>query len=107
MSSTATFSASVFVDASYDGDLLILSGVNYTYGRESIQQYNESLAGVRAFSSFANYIYPILATVDAISSDLISFVDPSPLAEVGSADSRLMGFSYRFLFIISNFIIIS
>ena len=38
--------ASVFIDASYAGDLLPLAGVSWTIGRESRTQYNESLAGV-------------------------------------------------------------
>ena len=42
-----TVSAKVFIDCSYEGDLLAMSGVNYTWGRESREHYNESLAGVR------------------------------------------------------------
>ena len=36
-----------FIDASYEGEVMIASGhVSYTFGRESQSQYNESLAGV-------------------------------------------------------------
>ena len=42
-----TVSAKVFIDCSYEGDLLAMSGVNYTWGRESREHYKESLAGVR------------------------------------------------------------
>lgn len=38
--------ASVFIDASYYGDLLPVAGVGFTIGRESRAQYGESLAGV-------------------------------------------------------------
>lgn len=38
--------ASVFIDASYYGDLLPVAGVRFTIGRESRAQYGESLAGV-------------------------------------------------------------
>ncbi|MDF1744249.1 MAG: FAD-dependent oxidoreductase [Gimesia sp.] len=38
--------ASIFIDASYAGDLLPLAGVSWVIGRESRSQYNESLAGV-------------------------------------------------------------
>ena len=42
----ATYSALVFVDASYEGDLMAMTpGVDYTYGREPLAQYNESGAG--------------------------------------------------------------
>lgn len=35
----------VFVDASYEGDLMARSGVSYIVGRESREQYGEELAG--------------------------------------------------------------
>jgi hypothetical protein len=38
--------ASVFIDATYYGDLLPIAGVSFTIGRESRAQYGESLAGV-------------------------------------------------------------
>ena len=42
----ATYTAKVFVDASYEGDLMARSGVSYTWGRESREQYNESGAAL-------------------------------------------------------------
>ncbi len=39
-------SARVFVDCSYEGDLLRLSGTDYAIGRESKEEFNESLAGI-------------------------------------------------------------
>jgi hypothetical protein len=38
--------ASVFVDATYYGDLLPVAGISFTLGRESRAQYGETLAGV-------------------------------------------------------------
>ena len=41
--------ATAFIDASYDGDLMVaLGNVDYTAGREATSKYNESLAGARA-----------------------------------------------------------
>eukprot|EP01052_Picozoa_sp_SAG31_P050102 SAG31_NODE_11286_length_1046_cov_1.178458_1_plen_105_part_10 len=40
--------ATVFIDASYDGDVMVAAGdVEYTAGREANTTYNESLAGAR------------------------------------------------------------
>src|SRR5204863_1096198 len=47
MDNGASFSADVFIDSSYEGDLMAQSGVTYTFGREAVGQYGESLAGVR------------------------------------------------------------
>ena len=38
-------SAKVFIDSSYEGDLMAMMNVPYTYGRESMHKYGESLAG--------------------------------------------------------------
>jgi hypothetical protein len=42
-----TIRGRIFIDASYEGDLLKLAGCSFHLGRESIQQYGEKLAGVR------------------------------------------------------------
>lgn len=42
-----TITASIFIDASYEGDLFKLAGCSYRVGREGTKQYGESLAGVR------------------------------------------------------------
>ncbi|MGB7161336.1 MAG: FAD-dependent oxidoreductase [Tepidisphaeraceae bacterium] len=39
------FDARIFIDASYEGDLMAAAGVSYTVGREGRQRYGESLAG--------------------------------------------------------------
>ena len=41
------YRAKVFIDATYEGDLMAAAGVSYTVGRESRETYDESLAGVR------------------------------------------------------------
>jgi len=41
------YEAQVFIDATYEGDLMAVAGVSYTVGRESRDTYNESMAGVR------------------------------------------------------------
>lgn len=37
-----TFSGKIFIDATYEGDLMAASGVNYIIGREACTQYNET-----------------------------------------------------------------
>jgi hypothetical protein len=39
-------SVDVLIDATYEGALLPLSDVSYTYGREGVNDFNESVAGV-------------------------------------------------------------
>src|SRR5438309_235387 len=47
MENGATFHAKMFADATYEGDLMAQAGVSYTWGREGVEEYHESLAGVR------------------------------------------------------------
>ncbi|MEQ8846275.1 FAD-dependent oxidoreductase [Botrimarina sp.] len=45
--SRATHAGKVFVDASYEGDLVAAAGVSYALGREARSEFGEPLAGVR------------------------------------------------------------
>ncbi len=45
VTTNGTFTAKVFVDGTYEGDLMAAAGVDWTIGRESRAEYNESLAG--------------------------------------------------------------
>ena len=45
VTTNGTFAARVFVDGTYEGDLMAAAGVDWTIGRESRDQFGESLAG--------------------------------------------------------------
>jgi len=47
LTDSTQFSARVFVDASYEGDLMARAGVSYAVGREAQAEFNEDAAGVR------------------------------------------------------------
>ena len=84
------------VDASYEGELMIASGnVTYTFGRESQQQYNESLAGVTN-SSDDQFQYP----VNPYKSDNVTLLKwiqdgPDPRERFGAADKNVMSYTFR------------
>lgn len=90
-----TWTGSVWIDASYEGDLVRFSSASYTWGREARDQYNESLAGVRPYTTFANFLpnLPVKATFE--NGTLAPYVSPDRLGPVGSADLNMMGYSYR------------
>ena len=87
--------ASVFIDASYEGDLVRYSRASYTWGRESTQEYGEPYAGVRPYGTFDNFLpdYPVNATFN--NGSLVPFVSPQKLGPVGSADLNLQSYNYR------------
>lgn len=83
------FSGKVFIDASYEGDLLAAAGVKYRVGRESREEFGEPLAGA---------IYP-KKEVNAPAFD--SRHKPLPLitgntrVPEGQGDRRIMTYSFR------------
>jgi|TARA_B100001964_G_scaffold179472_1_gene198146 arylsulfatase A-like enzyme len=95
-----TVVAKVFIDCSYEGDLLAMSGVNYTWGRESREHYKESLAGVRP-SLWVHDIDPYVEPGNP-ESGLVPFVEDHKIGPLGSADSLSMGYGYRYEFDMSG-----
>ena len=93
LSSGAAHSATVFADASYEGDLLVASGVPHTYGRESSAQYNESWAGRREPFGYPFDLRPI-SPLDA-SGQLLPLLTARTFAPLHSGDSGTQGYNYR------------
>lgn len=59
---SVTVAASVFIDASYEGDLMALSGVTYHVGREGQDKYDESLAPEEPDNQLQGYNFRFCAT---------------------------------------------
>ena len=88
--------AQVFIDCSYEGDLLARAGVAYTYGREARATYGESLAGAQPpMSVYA--IDPYVKPGDP-TSGLLPLLQAIPVAPVGAADQLTMGYGFRWKF---------
>lgn len=82
-----TFAAQVYIDASYEGDLLAAAGVSYVVGREDAGDTAEGLAGVRP----TGVIMKLPPGVDAGYTT-------SPPGPVGSGDERIQDSNYRICF---------
>ncbi|MEQ6120833.1 FAD-dependent oxidoreductase [Reichenbachiella sp. MALMAid0571] len=97
MESGKTFSAKMFIDATYEGDLMALSGVSYTVGRESNDQYGESLNGVETalaeYHQFPDGVDPYIRTGEP-SSGLLPNINPD-IQRDGTADSKIQAYCYR------------
>ncbi len=53
------FRAKMFIDATYEGDLLAMAGVSYTVGREANAKYGETIDGVAPWSKAHNFRFPV------------------------------------------------
>ncbi|MGB0293146.1 MAG: FAD-dependent oxidoreductase, partial [Luteolibacter sp.] len=89
-----TVSAKVFIDCSYEGDVLAMSGASYTWGRESREKYGESLAGVRP-NLWLHDIDPYIEPGNP-ESGVLPFVQDDKMGPLGSADDLTMGYCFRF-----------
>jgi hypothetical protein len=85
--------AKLFVDCSYDGDLLAQSGVKYTWGRESSEDYGENLGGVRAITPHHQFGWPILAYRD--DGRLYPEVSAAPPETAGGGDRKVQAYNFR------------
>jgi hypothetical protein len=92
-------SGRMFIDASYEGDLLAAAGVKYTVGRESADAYGESLNGVQKAKNVKNHRF--LVPVNAYkkpgdpASGLVWGVQPEPPGEDGQGDHRVQAYCFR------------
>lgn len=88
----------VFIDATYEGDLMAMAGVSYHIGRESNDLYDETLNGVQAKRSH-NHIFHV--KVDPYirpghpHSGVLPGVDPTGPGEEFSGDHRVQAYCYR------------
>ena len=98
MESGEVYRGNVFIDASYEGDLMAKSGVSYTVGRESSTQYGESLAGVNtAGIASLEPTYPIDPYIiqGEPQSGLIFGVQTEFVQPEGSADNLVQSYNFR------------
>ncbi|RDL36235.1 uncharacterized protein BP5553_06847 [Venustampulla echinocandica] len=91
------FSGRIFIDATYEGDLLAAAGVSTTIGRESSATFNETNGGVRVNTTFSQLTVPVdpYVVVGDPSSGLIPTVQDEPLGAPGSGDKNLAAYVFR------------
>ncbi|MBN9120735.1 MAG: FAD-dependent oxidoreductase [Planctomycetes bacterium] len=94
-----TYTAKVFIDATYEGDLMAAAGVSYTVGREPNKQYGETLDGVArkwnvSTHRFLKNVDPYVKPGDP-KSGLLFGIDSNPLPADGAGDKRLQAFCFR------------
>lgn len=101
MESGRTFGGAMFIDATYEGDLMAKAGVSYATGRESNATYGEKYNGVQKNSAwshqFGSRVDPYVVPGDP-SSGLLWGISPLPPGEEGSADHRIQAYNYRLTF---------
>src|SRR5204863_4601041 len=98
MESGKAFSGRMFLDATYEGDLMAKAGVSYTVGREANSQYGETLNGVQTKNAtkhqFVAGVDPYVKQGDK-TSGLLPRVHVGSPGEDGAADKRVQAYNFR------------
>ena len=98
MESGQVYAGKMFLDATYEGDLMAAAGVSYTVGRESNAQCRETLNGVQAAQAkhhqFVKGVDPYVVKGDP-ASGLLPFIDPEGPGEEGAGDKRVQAYCFR------------
>lgn len=86
----------VYVDASYEGDLMAAAGVSYTTGREASSLYGEALAGVQhsVNHQFTRGVDPFVVPGRPESGPLPG-VSSDTYGQVGDGDHRIQAYTFR------------
>jgi len=102
MLSGKTYSGRMFIDATYEGDLMAAAGVDYHVGREATSTYDEEWNGVQTgvlhhghhFGAVNKKISPYVVPGDP-SSGVLPRISPDPPGEYGAADDKVQAYCFR------------
>ena len=98
MESGRTFAGKVFIDATYEGDLMAKAGVSYHVGREANSLYGETINGLQTAGAvhhqFTKQVDPYRKAGDP-SSGLLPGVWLAPIGKDGDGDHRIQAYNFR------------
>lgn len=97
-----TFTGRMFIDATYEGDLMAAAGVRYHVGREGKKTYGEEWAGVQTgvlhhrhhFGVLPEKISPYVIPGDP-GSGVLARISTAPPGEYGAGDDKVQAYCFR------------
>jgi hypothetical protein len=101
METGETFKADIFIDATYEGDLLAAANISYRVGRESVSTFGESLAGQWQKVSWQNVYQfcglPLSPYVESGNPDmgLHPEIASEPPGKDGEGDFKVQAYNFR------------
>lgn len=101
MENGETIEAAVFLDTTYEGDLMAAANVSYRVGRESAKTYDESCAGVWYMGSWLNVYQFCRLPIDPFvkegdpASGLLPEIASEPPGTLGDGDSKVQAYNFR------------
>ena len=94
-----TYEGKMFIDATYEGDLMASAGVSYHLGREANSQYDEKWNGVQTGVFHHGHQFELKIDPYKIpgnpASGLLPEISSEPPGEYGSGDQKLQAYCFR------------
>src|SRR5689334_18100707 len=96
-----TYAAKMFIDATYEGDLMAAAGVEYTVGRESNRTYEETWNGVQTGVLHHRHHFGVLPPISPYvipnnpGSGVLPHVSTEPPGTYGEGDKKVQAYCYR------------
>ena len=110
MENGSKYTGEMFIDATYEGDLMAAAGVSYRVGRESNREYGETLNGVQANKisatlkwtlsrnaynhNFIDRVDPYIIKGDP-KSGLLPYISENPPGVDGEGDNKIQAYCFR------------
>ena len=95
----SVYKGKMFVDATYEGDLMAAAGVTYFVGREDVKLYNEELGGINRRCAhahqFAQGVDPYVVKGDKTSGFLPGIEGYDQGEPDGTGDKRVQAYCFR------------
>lgn len=95
MESGRTYQGQIYIDATYEGDLLKAAGVSYAVGRESRRKYGERFAGRRDFLPGSHQLKVATAALDDDGKLIPGLVPEDDVVETGEGDGKIQAYCFR------------
>jgi len=89
------YSAKMFIDATYEGDLMAWSKVPYKVGRESNSEFNESSAGIQHFKVDKLLSEARIKEIKDLSKNFPLDYKFAEMGVKGAADKKVQAYTYR------------
>jgi len=85
----------VFIDATYEGDLLAAAGVSYRVGRESVAEYGEKLAGILPRQKSTRKQWDVDISPYGEDGKLLFGIQDTPRGVDGEGDHKVQAYNFR------------
>ena len=102
--SAKTYPGKMFIDATYEGDLLATAGIDYHVGRESTDTYDEQWNGVQTGVLHHKHHFDAIPEKKRISpykipgdpkSGVLPLINPEHPGEYGAGDKKVQAYCFR------------